>query len=199
SGGNIVIDHLALPEPAPGEIYVDRMEMPRQVLPGETVPLTALVHSGDARTVTMEIVSGGEAIASQDVDLVAGQNRIETVLPEVETGEKLVELRLAGSDPHPENDALATLLSTAPVRPVAIISADPAHGEAFARLLGDQGLETRVFAPDRAPYYLKDWLSFGDIVLINTPALALNTLQQSLIETVVAQYGMGLVIVRGPN
>src|SRR5690606_208409 len=82
SGGTVVIDHLDLPEPATGEIYVDRMEMPRQVLPGEVVPLTALVHSGDARTVAMEIVSDGEAIASQDVDLVAGQNRIEAVLPQ---------------------------------------------------------------------------------------------------------------------
>src|SRR5690606_31835828 len=121
------------------------------------------------------------------------------VLPAIETGENLVELRLTGTDAHPQNDALGKLLSTAPVRPVAIISADPAHGEAFARLLEDQGLETEVFEPRRAPYYLKDWLGFGDIVLINTPALALTTLQQELIETTVAQYGMGLVILGGPN
>ena len=198
-GTNVVIDHLELPDLAAGEIYVDRLDAPRQVLPGEAVPLTALVHSGDARSVAMEIVADGEAVASQDVDLVAGQNRIEAVLPAIETGENLIELRLTGADAHPQNDALGKLLSTAPVRPVAIISADPAHGEAFARLLADQGLETEVFEPRRAPYYLKDWLGFGDIVLINTPALALTTLQQELIETTVARYGMGLVILGGPN
>ncbi|MEQ8164578.1 MAG: vWA domain-containing protein, partial [Alphaproteobacteria bacterium] len=170
-----------------------------QVLSGEAVPLTALVQSGDAQTVSMEIVANGEAIASQDVDLDVGQNRIQAVLPEIESGENLVEIRLAATDPFPQNDAIGQMLTTAPVRPIAIISADPAHGEAFRRLLDDQGLQATVFEPRRAPYYLKDWLGFGDIVLLNTPALSLTTLQQSLIETAVEEYGMGLLILGGPN
>jgi hypothetical protein len=169
------------------------------VLSGEAVPLTALVQSSDTQTVNMEIVTNGEAIASQDVELDTGQNRIQAVLPEIESGENLVEIRLAGTDPFPQNDAIGQMLSTAPVRPIAIIAADPAHGEAFRRLLEDQGLEAEMFEPRRAPYYLKDWLGFGDIVLLNTPALSLTTLQQSLIETAVEDYGMGLLILGGPD
>ncbi|WP_425033161.1 VWA domain-containing protein [Pelagibacterium sp.] len=195
----ITVNYLETPPLDDGEIFVGRLDVPQQVLSGEAVPLTALVQSGDAQTVSMEIVANGEAIASQDVDLDIGQNRIQAVLPEIESGENLVEIRLAATDPFPQNDAIGQMLTTAPVRPIAIISADPAHGEAFRRLLDDQGLQATVFEPRRAPYYLKDWLGFGDIVLLNTPALSLTTLQQSLIETAVEEYGMGLLILGGPN
>ena len=195
----IVVDYLQAPDPGANELYVGRLDMPEQVLSGEAVPLTALVHSRGVQTVGMEIVAGGQPVASQDIELAAGQNRIEAVLPQASAGGDLIELRLAGNDAFPQNDARGQVLSTAPVRPIAIIAADPAHGRAFAGLLADQGLETEVFEPGRAPYYLKDWLGFGGIVLVNTPALALTTLQQSLIETSVAQYGTGLVILGGPN
>lgn len=196
---DIVVDYLETPPLDDREIFVGRLNVPQQVLSGEAIPLTALVHSADMQTVNMEIVSNGDSIARQDIDLDAGQNRVEAVLPDMESGETLVEIRLAGADPHPQNDAIGQMLSTAPVRPVAIISADPAHGEAFRGLLEDQGLEAVVFEPRRAPYYLKDWLGYGDIVLVNTPALSLTTLQQSLIETAVEDYGMGLLILGGPN
>ncbi|AEQ52082.1 VWA domain-containing protein [Pelagibacterium halotolerans] len=195
----IIVDYLETPPLEEGEVFVGRLDVPEQVLSGEAIPLTALVHSADVQTVNMEIVSNGDAIASQDIDLAAGQNRVEAVLPDIESGENLVEFRLAATDAHPQNDAIGQVLSTAPVRPVAIISADPAHGEAFRGLLEDQGLEAVVFEPRRAPYYLKDWLGFGDIVLLDTPALSLTTLQQSLIETAVEDYGMGLLILGGPN
>jgi hypothetical protein len=173
--------------------------MPEQVLSGEAVPLTALVHSTAPQTVNMEIVAGGEAVANQDIDLTPGQNRIEAVLPEADADGGLIELRLAGNDAFPQNDSIGQILSAAPLRPIAVISADPAHGRAFAGLLSDQGLEAEVFEPARAPYYLRDWLGFGGIVLVNTPALSLTTLQQTLIETSVSQYGTGLVILGGPN
>ncbi|MEQ8447206.1 MAG: VWA domain-containing protein [Pelagibacterium sp.] len=195
----IVVDYLETPRLDDGEVFVGRLDVPQQVLSGEAVPLTALVHSADVQTVSMEIVSNGQAIASQDVALNAGQNRIQAILPQIESGENLVEIRLGATDPYPQNDAIGQMLSTAPVRPVAIVSADPAHGEAFRRLLDDQGLEAVVFEPRRAPYYIKDWLGFGDIVLLNTPALSLTTLQQTLIETAVEEYGMGLLILGGPN
>jgi hypothetical protein len=195
----VTVNYLETPPLEDEEVFVGRLDVPQQVLSGEAVPLTALVQSSDTQTVNMEIVTNGEAIASQDVELDTGQNRIQAVLPEIESGENLVEIRLAGTDPFPQNDAIGQMLSTAPVRPIAIIAADPAHGEAFRRLLEDQGLEAEMFEPRRAPYYLKDWLGFGDIVLLNTPALSLTTLQQSLIETAVEDYGMGLLILGGPD
>ncbi|WP_417582800.1 VWA domain-containing protein [Pelagibacterium sp.] len=195
----IIVDYLETPPLDDREILAGHLDVPQQVLTGEAVPFTALIHSAGAQTVSMDVFANGESVATQNVDLVPGQNRIEAVLPEIESGENLVEVRLAATDPHPQNDAMGQVLSTAPVRPVAIISADPAHGEAFQRLLESQGLEAVVLEPRRAPYYIKDWLEFGDIVLLNTPALSLTTLQQSLIETAVKDYGMGLLILGGPN
>lgn len=199
AGRGIAVDYLQAPNPAENELYVDRLDMPEQVLSGEAVPLTALVHSHGDQTVGMQIMAGGQAVANQEIELAAGPNRIEAILPEAGTGGDLIEVRLAGNDAFPQNDAIGQILSTAPVRPIAIVSPDRAHGEAFAALLADQGLETELFEPSRAPYYLKDWLRFGGIVLLNTPALSLTTLQQELIETSVAQYGTGLVILGGPN
>lgn len=193
------IHHLPLLAPGADEVFVERLDLPSLVLPGEPLLLTALVHSAAARTVEIELLVDGEIIASQPQALETGSNRIETTLPGREAVEALVELRIVHEDAYPQNNVAGRYLSPSPARPLAIIAADPAHGEAFARLLADQGLESQLFAPGKLPFQAEQWLGFGGIVLLNTPALALTTAQQTMFERLVAEHGMGLVLLGGPN
>ncbi|NMA99751.1 MAG: VWA domain-containing protein, partial [Phyllobacteriaceae bacterium] len=197
--GSVPVHHLPIVESDAGEVSVDRLDLPRILHRGETPLLTALVHSGSEQTATVEVVVDGEVIATQDTDLVAGQNRIEAALPQIEADEAVIELRIVGAAGYAENDALTQLLSAAPVRPIAIIAAEELHGEAFGRLLVEQGLDVTVMAPQRAPFQMRDWLDFGAIVLLDTPALSLTTGQQTMIQSLVAEHGMGLVILGGQN
>lgn len=199
SSGQAVVHHLPPVAPGADEIYVQRLDIAHVILPGEPMTLTALVHSAAARTVEIELVVDGEIIASQEQMLAAGGNRIETVLPGLDNKDALVELRVVHGDAYPQNNVAGRYVNATPARPIAIVTADSAHGEAFAGLLADQGIEASILTSGNIPFYAEDWLGYGGIVLLNTPALALTTSQQALVEQLVAEHGMGLVILGGPN
>ncbi|MBF0678817.1 MAG: VWA domain-containing protein [Devosia sp.] len=199
AGGRTMVHHLPLVTPGADEVYVQRLDMPHLILPGEPLTLTALVESTAERSVEIELLVDGEVIASQDQALTAGSNRIETVLPGLENAEALIELRVVHDDAYPQNNVAGRIVSASPARPIAVVAADPVHGEAFTQLLSDQGLEASLLTPGKLPFYAEDWLGYGGIVLLNTPALSLTTSQQVLIEQLVAEHGMGLVMLGGAN
>jgi uncharacterized protein YegL len=75
----------------------------------------------------------------------------------------------------------------------------PAWAEIFAKALAVHEIKSKIVEPKRAPYYLKDWLAYSAIVLMNVPAIDLSTLQQELIEKAVAEHGRGLLMLGGEN
>src|SRR5439155_11500827 len=90
-------------------------------------------------------------------------------------------------------------IDVAPAPDVLIIAADPAWAEVQAKALTLHEIKTKIVEPRRAPFYLKDWLAYSAIVLMNVPAIDLATLQQELIETAVAEHGRGLLLLGGEN
>jgi hypothetical protein len=198
--GDIVVERLPDAAPVAGEVLIRGIELPRQVIAGDAIPLIGLVHAQTATEAELRILRDGEPIAAQQVTLAPGNNRIETTLPEVMPGETLVEMEVAATgDTYPENNRAGRIVTGLPARPVAVVSPSPEHGMAFAQLLAAEGLEAVVVPPESAPEYQEGWLEYGGIVLLNMPAIALSTRQHGLIETAVAEHGLGLLILGGAN
>lgn len=168
---------------------------PAPVFDGDSVPLTASIHSDGAASLALELRVDGALIESRNVDLAPGSNRVEVLIPDVVAGEHVFEVALG--DGANDRGFVAVSVRDAPL--VAIVTPEAEWGNYFAEALNRQGLRTAVLRPDRAPFRIEQWLDYDSVVLLNTPAIDLNTVQQRQLEEYVRVYGKGLMILGGEN
>jgi Mg-chelatase subunit ChlD len=197
---NLRVDVLPTTHLRPGEVLVEDVSAPQRIYAGESFPLEAVIYSQGHSAGKLRILKGGETIAERPFDAVRGRSRIETIIPGAMAGRARYEVAIdSAADTFAQNNRSGIVVEVAPPPRVLIVAAQPAWGEVFAKALGVHRIDSKVVEPKRAPYYLKDWLAYSAIVLMNVPAIDLTTLQQNLIEKAVAEHGRGLLLLGGEN
>src|SRR5229473_3077378 len=199
-GRRVKVDVLPMTRLAAGEVLVEKVTAPERVFAGDTFPLEAVIYSYGPSAATIEVLKDGEVIVERPLELVGGRSRIETIVPAATPGRARYEVVVSASgDTFAQNNRNGVAIDVAPAPQVLIVAAQPAWAEVFAKALAVQDIKTRIVEPKRAPFYLKDWLAYSAIVLMNVPAIDLATLQQELIEKAVAEHGRGLLLLGGEN
>jgi Mg-chelatase subunit ChlD len=199
-GRGIKVDVLPMTRLAAGEVLVENVTAPERVFAGDTFPLEAVIYSYRPSAATIEVLKDGEVIVERPLELVGGRSRIETIVPAATPGRARYEVVVSASgDTFAQNNRNGVAIDVAPAPQVLIVAAQPAWAEVFAKALAVQDIKTRIVEPKRAPFYLKDWLAYSAVVLMNVPAIDLATLQQELIEKAVAEHGRGLLLLGGEN
>jgi len=174
---------------APGQVYVE-----------DGFTLTGIVASQTSGPATLEIIRDGETIATQSVNLSAGDTVVQTLIPEAGPGAVLYEMAIAApQDTVPQNDRSGLVVTARQPASVGIFTQNLEQGELFAQILASQDIAASVTHVSRAPMQLQGWLEHDAIVLMNVPAIALATRQQQAIETAVSEHGRGLLILGGEN
>src|SRR5262252_82054 len=196
----VSVDVLPQTRLAAGEVLVEKVVAPERVYAGDTFPLQAVIYSHGPCQATARVLKDGDVIAERPLNLAGGRSRIETIIPAATPGRARYEAEISASgDPFAQNNRNGIIIDVAPAPQVLIVAAQPAWAEVFANALAVQDIKTRIVEPKRAPFYLKDWLAYSAIVLMNVPAIDLATLQQDLIEKAVAEHGRGLLLLGGEN
>ncbi|SDG89228.1 von Willebrand factor type A domain-containing protein [Pelagibacterium luteolum] len=179
--------------------------LPAAALPGDRLRLTALVDADMEVPAEIAFHANGTQLAIEDVTLQNGMNRIETQLPPLAEGETIFTVTISTTGAL--TSTLSAIVNTRPGRPIIVLSPDPAHGEAFVQLAtistpgltGTSPSDLVVTDPAVAPDYLRDWLTYDAIVLLNMPARAVTRREAGLIESAVTRHGLGLVILGGSD
>jgi uncharacterized protein YegL len=185
---------------ATGEVLVERVSAPERAYAGDPFPLQAVIYSHGPSSATVRILKDGETIVERSLELPGGRSRIETDIPKVTVGRARYEVVVdAPGDSFPQNNRNGVTIDIGPAPDVLIVAAQPAWAEVLAKALALHEIKSKVVEPKRAPFYLKDWLAYSGIVLMNVPAIDLTTLQQELIERAVADHGRGLLLLGGEN
>ncbi len=194
------VDVLPVSEMTGSEVLVEGLTAPERIYAGDSFPLQAVVYSQKPTMATVRIVKDGELITERPVELGRGRSRIETDMPAAATGRARYEVNIAApQDVYAQNNRGSVIVDILPAPQVLIVATQPAWGEVFAKALALHEIKSKIVEPKRAPYYLKDWLAYSAIVLMNVPAIDLVTLQQELIEKAVAEHGRGLLLLGGEN
>jgi len=199
---HVHLDPAPAPANAPAGPTLLALALPANAMPGDRLALTALVHSAWQVEADIEFQANGTQLVLTRQTLEPGMNRIETELPALAQGETRFSVLVSAAGAPPS--ALSVLTAAKPGRPIALLSSDPTHAQAFARLAsaagepgGDAGFE--VLDPAFAPDYLRDWLKYDAVVLLNMPARSVTSREAGLIESAVTHHGLGLVMLGGPN
>lgn len=185
--------------PSTDSLLVSALEAPTPIYADDTFALTGVVHAATDTRANLRFDRDGTTLVEQQVALVAGDNRVETILTDIAEGPAAYTLTITADDAEPANNTLSTIIDARPAGKVAVIANDPARGQSFLDWLTDQGITGEALEPKQAPYKLADWKAFDGAVLLDVPAIALTTQQQELLESAVAEQGLGLLILGGPN
>jgi uncharacterized protein YegL len=174
--------------------------VPDVILAGDSFPLQVVVASRQKTSATLQVLRNGAQLVQQQVELAPGRTRIETIVPQADAGRALYEVAVtAAGDSVPGNNRDGVTVDVAAPPNVLIVAGQSVWGEAFAKALAVHDIQATVVAPNRAPAYLKDWLAYSAVVLMNVPAIDLTTNQQELIEKAVVEHGRGLMLLGGEN
>ncbi|MCW5715784.1 MAG: VWA domain-containing protein [Bauldia sp.] len=196
----VPVDVLPLDDHPAGEVLVETVSVPTAINEGEAIPLAAIVVSQAATAARVSVMQAGVVVVEEDIDLFPGRNLVEVTLPAGVAGDTLFEVVVtAASDVIPGNNRNGTMASIAAGPSVVIVTPDTDWGNFFADALAVQGLAATVIAPDRTPWSLAGWLEYDLVVLMNVPAIDLDTRKQEMLEDYVTVHGRGLLILGGEH
>lgn len=191
---------MAFPSTPPNEVVVEAIHLPATLYEGDSVVLQAILYSQSGGREEVDVMMNGELLAEAAVDLVAGRTRVDIPLPDAQEGDHVYELVVTSAKDYlPENDRDGAFVSVRPMPAVAIFTSEPRSAEPFARALELQDVSSRILPPHRAPFTPEGWVGFDAVVLMNVPALDLDTKQQEALEVWVKDHGGGLMILGGEN
>lgn len=196
-GVEIAVVPLLAP-PAEQEAYVADMEVPSAVRQGQEFDIVVTVESTLAQDARLHLLGDGQLLASQQVALEAGTNRVVFSVTAGEVGFRRyrVELEPLLDTLAQNNLASGFAVVSGPPR-VLIAEGEAGEADALRRALESTGVEATVVAPGALPVDLATLSSFDAVVLVDVPAEALPEGAMEALPTAVRELGRGLVMVGG--
>jgi hypothetical protein len=185
-------------QPTPArEIIMSDVEAPQTVFAGESFRLTGRIRASAAADVRLAVSVDGETIAEQDIQIVAGETPVDITIPKAREGDALYRMRIsAAGDSIAANNTNGVRVTGRPAPRILVIGAGAA-GKELGEGLSQHGFAPKVVVPTGAPWLIEDWLQYDGYIMLDVPALALNSIQQQLIVDAVSRHGRPLLMFGG--
>ena len=185
------------------EILVQDVSVPATVNEGEQFDLTTTIFSNRADAAAeVRVLSSGEVIVRQDVQLQAGENKY--VFPDLSVPTPgFVDFRVVveprGADTFYQNNELSAFTEvTGPPRAL-LVTSDPREVESLQAALEETGLQVDVQGPRELSIGLAPLSAYDTVVLANVSAPELGADRMRYLQAYVRDLGGGLVAIGGPN
>jgi Mg-chelatase subunit ChlD len=178
---------------------VAAIDAPGRASQGETVTVTATVVADRAGPALVTLLSGGDVLGEQQVDLVAGENTVSFPVVVEEPGLARYQVRVTtASDAVSENDVgYAAVQVEGPPR-VLLLEGRPGAGESLAGALQAGALTVDVVDAGALPP-VDELAGYSAIVMVDVDARSLAPDQVSALSIATRDLGRGLVTVGGPQ
>ncbi|NDA47521.1 MAG: VWA domain-containing protein, partial [Alphaproteobacteria bacterium] len=186
-------------KPSNTQTILRDLTAPQSLFAGESFTLTARVKSPVAQSAHLILSEDSTPILEQDVELIAGENPIETVIPHAKEGRAFYSLALTPNGQSTAAPLSSGLFVQGRLAPRILILGTGPTTKDFADRLNDKGLQTKIMVPTGAPWLIEDWLACDGYVFMDVPAIALNSTQQNLLVEAVGRHARPLLLLGGPH
>lgn len=186
------------------EIQVSAVNAPAEVPQGEPFDVEVVIDANHDDRVQLDVFAGDFRIASEQVDIAAGENRF--LFPQQisrPTEFSALIRRPTAADPQAFQDALADnntasgLVFTAGQRRILMIDSQPTSTRSLQRAMAQEKLQLVVRPPSGMPQQLSDLQNYDALVLSDIGADQLSTAQMDMIHRYVGDLGGGFVMLGG--
>jgi Mg-chelatase subunit ChlD len=202
----VQVDVVPLHPPAgQAEAYLDTLEAPAAVRQGQTFEIVAVVQnigamSSAANQATVRLFGDGKLIATRNVTLQAGSNRIAFSITGDQAGFRryTAELEAANDTLTQNNTAAAFTVVHGPPR-VLVVENAAGDADNLVAALKSAHIETERVAPADLPGDLAALSTYDAVFIVNTPATVLPDAAMNTLPAYVRDLGRGLVMIGGPD
>lgn len=209
SANGIDIITLPLETGTPADVAITALDLPTQLFEGERFELAFKLYASANAPATIRLLSGGEVISEETLQLDAGESAYTLPLVANQSGLQEFSIQVESQlDSVVQNNRLAgiTFVSGAPKILVAAVPAgtllpngDPRPDEVTPLLnaLSSGGFEYELTQPELIPPDPAQLAQYSSIVLVNVPGRSLNPAQMRSLQAYVRDLGGGLVVIGG--
>ncbi len=195
----IPVDYILLEPTTGADAAVVSINAPSQVDQGAQVPLEVVVESTAEQPGRITLRRNGEPVASQDVLLTEGSNRVTFSVDPTESGLSTFTATIdTADDVRAQNDTARTTVDVDGPAEVLIVEGTPSAGDSLARALESSGLNVDVVAARQVPA-LDQLVAYDSTILVDVSVDQLTSQQIEAITTATRQLGRGLVTIGGPQ
>jgi uncharacterized membrane protein/Mg-chelatase subunit ChlD len=202
---HVAVDVLPVQYEYQHEVWLERLDLPRQVKIGETYEATVLLDSlqaGDGKLVLRE---NGNAIAEQTVHYEKGKNRYALPLYFREPGyyEYVATIEPPpGQDGWKENNTAINFLYLKGEGKVLLVTdpqGDPRDWETLVKALKEAKRLVEIKSAYEFPRDAMSLMPYDCIVFVNAPADSFDAVQMQALRDAVYNQGTGFLMVGGKN
>jgi Mg-chelatase subunit ChlD len=193
----VEVDVRTVARAAGPDAAVAAIDAPTRARQGETVTVTATVVANRAGPALVTLLSGGEVLAEQQLDLVAGENTVTFPVVLDEPGLARYQVRVTtSSDAVAENDVGYAAVQVEGRPRVLVLEGRPGAGASLAGALRAAALTVEVVDAVALPP-LDELAGYSSIVMVDVDARSLAPDQVSALSLATRDLGRGLVTVGG--
>ncbi|HEX9046911.1 MAG TPA: glutamine amidotransferase, partial [Verrucomicrobiae bacterium] len=202
---HVAVDVLPVQYEYQHEVWLERLDLPRQVKIGETYEASVLLNSlqaGDGKLVLRE---NGKAIAEQSVHYERGKNRYALPLYFREPGyyEYMASIEPpAGQDGWRENNTAINFLYLKGEGKVLLVTdpqGDARDWETLVKALKEAKRLVDVRSAFEFPRDAMSLMPYDCVVFVNVPADSFDAVQMQALREAVYNQGTGFLMVGGKN
>ncbi|MBI5029338.1 MAG: VWA domain-containing protein [Chloroflexi bacterium] len=198
---DVQIDVVSLhPPTGQAEAYVDSLDAPASMRKGQAFEIVATVRSTTANAATVRVFGDGRLIATRNVILQAGNNRISFSVNAEQPGFRRysVELQAANDTLLQNNTSSAfTVIHGSPS--VLVVENSAGDADNLLTALKSANIEAEKIVPGNLPGDLTALSNYDAVFLVNVPAKAIPDAAMAVLPTFVRDLGRGLVMIGGPD
>jgi hypothetical protein len=195
---HVTIDAVPLVDPQLRDAALTRLDAPRTVRRGDTIPLLVTVRSTVTGTARLAVRHDGGRATFQTKLLQRGDNPLTLSYTAATSGwhSFRVQVRMPG-DRLRRNDALSVSVEVG--APPRVVVASSSATPAIARILAGRGVPTTVEPASALPASAAAYAGIDAVVLDDLPANRLGAAQISALTGAVRDGGLGLLTLGGPH
>ncbi|OUU21463.1 MAG: hypothetical protein CBC13_09060 [Planctomycetia bacterium TMED53] len=181
------------------EVLLESVSAPQEVEPGQTYEIDAVIESTVDTTAMVTLLEGNSAIATKEVLVGAGRNRVS--FPVIsEKGTKRFQILLEpaeGTDSIQVNNAGSVLVTSRENSRVLLVSAD-GQSPIGEYLSGSQILVEQIPVSGLSSV-VTDYTNYSAVILDNVSYFSMRKETAQLLERLVYSNGLGLLMVGGAD
>jgi Ca-activated chloride channel homolog len=202
---HVAVDVLPVQYEYQKEVWLERLDLPRQVKIGETYEATVLLNSLQAGDGKLVLKENGNVIAEQTVHYERGKNRYALPLYLREPGyyEYVATIEPpAGQDGWQENNTAINFLYLKGEGKVLLVTdpqGDPRDWETLVKALKDAKRLVDVKSALEFPRDAMSLMPYDCVVFVNAPADSFDPIQLQSLRDAVYNQGVGFLMVGGKN
>ncbi len=203
----IAIHPVVVGGPAPGEVSVERVDVPADVRRGEPFDIRITVRAHRDGVARLGLFRDGALVQSGPVELRRGDNPLVHRDVMEREGFGIFEARIeSDQDGQPGNNHAAGVVAVQRAVRALLIDPEPAEAEFLAQSLGAQNIDVTIVrdpasvGPDPAgtdSFGPEQFAGYDVVLLSNLSSLALTNAQMVALREFVREHGGGLVMLGG--